>query len=100
ELEPTAHAECGGTACDAAALVGQLERALDERLRLVDLETCDVHEGEALNDEHLEVLALRCASSLQRRLRPPLVLVRVAEPAGDLRQDPQRLEEDPRRLAV
>ena len=71
---------------------GELERAVDERDRLVDLQLEEVREREALDDEHLEVLALGLARRLERRLRVALVRVRVALPGGHLREDPQRLE--------
>src|SRR5205085_10396933 len=92
ELEPASHAQRGRAAEQAAALVGELECAVDERHRLVQLEPRRVGGGETLGDQHLEVLALGVAGGRERELREPLELVGVAEPDPDLRRDPERLE--------
>src|SRR5207245_6132699 len=91
-LEPRERVMGGRATDDAAALVRELERPLDERLCRLELEPQQVAVRERLDGHRLVVLASGVARDGERLLRPALEATRVAEPGRDLAARPQRVE--------
>src|SRR5262249_57055914 len=67
---------------DAAALLRELAYPVDERLGLGELEPIDVALRELRRDLELLVLSFGRPGRLERKLRPALERVAVAEPRG------------------
>src|SRR6266536_1870607 len=77
---------------DAAALACQLERALDEGLRPVELEPPDEHHRQVSRRDRLQIPPLCSARDLERASKPAVELVGVAQPAAHLGAREQRAE--------
>src|SRR5207237_5915636 len=89
-LERAANVEGRALVEQRAALLGELERAVDQRLCALDVEAVDVAVGEHVGRDRLEILALRLARQRQRLFRERLDLVDRSEPAADQCASEQR----------
>jgi hypothetical protein len=78
---------------DAVGCGREVERPLDERLRVLGVELQQVALGQRLRHERLEVLPLELLRDGDRPLRVVAERGAVAGPGGDVRPRPERVEE-------
>ena len=91
EMEVGPGAERLGPGDDAAALLGELARPVEQGLHAVELEPDAVDAGQLVRGHALRVLVLSLARRLERLLPVLLRVLQVGEPPGDVGEHGERL---------